>query len=83
MEAMVKGIPPVTLHYGDVALGSGEEFWVEDYDGMVKQIIRLKEDSEYYALMSQKARERAEVVMDSKKTFWEAFQYIETLPDFQ
>jgi hypothetical protein len=83
VEAMVKGIPPVTLHYGDVALGSGEEFWVEDYDGMVKQIMRLKEDSEYYALMSQKARERAEVVMDSKKTFWEAFQYIETLPDFQ
>jgi hypothetical protein len=83
VEAMEKKLPPVTLHYGDVALGTGEDFWVEDYEAMVRQILRLKEDAVFYRRMSEKAYKRMKVLTDSAGVFWECFQKIKTFPEFQ
>lgn len=83
VEAMAKKLPPVSLDYGDVALGAGEEFCVVDYSEMVERILRLRDDAEYYAKMSEKAYERMKYVTNSQKIFWEAFQRIENLPEFQ
>lgn len=83
VEAMAKKLPPVTLDYGDVALGAGEEFCVEDYSAMVQRILRLREDKEYYAAMSEKAYERMNIVTNSRGIFWEVFQRIEQLPEFR
>lgn len=83
VEAMAKKLPPVSLEYGDVALGAGEEFCVGSYAEMVERIFRLRDDAEYYQEMSQKAYERMQYVTDSQKIFWETFQRIEKLPEFQ
>ncbi len=83
IEAMVKGLPPVSLNEGDVSLGAGEDFCLRDYSEMVQRALRLKDDEEYYRAMSQKARERAAVMLDGASAFWETFQRIEKLPDFQ
>lgn len=83
VEAMVKKLPPVSLDYGDVALGAGKEFCVADYSEMVKRIIKLRDDAGYYEQMSEKAYQRMKYVTNSKEIFWEAFQRIEKLPEFQ
>jgi glycosyltransferase involved in cell wall biosynthesis len=83
VEAMAKKLPPVTLNYGDVALGAGEDFWVEDYDDMVQQILRLQDDEVFYQTMSEKAYERMKVVTDTSTVFWNTFEIIRRLPEFQ
>ena len=83
IEAMVKGLPPVALKEGDVSLGAGEEFCLKDYSEMVQRTLKLKEDASYYQEMSEKARKRASVMLDGASAFWETFQKIEKLPDFQ
>lgn len=83
VEAMAKKVPPVTLHHGDVALGAGEYFCVEDYPSMVRQILRLRDDPQYYREMAEKAYERMKIVTNSQEIFWETFQRIEKLPEFQ
>lgn len=83
VEAMAKKLPPVSLDHGDVALGAGQEFCVSSFEEMVDRIIRLRDDAEYYAEMSEKAYERMKYVTNSKGIFWEAFQRIEKLPEFQ
>ena len=83
VEAMAKKLPPVSLDHGDVALGAGKEFCVDSFAEMVDRIIRLRNDAEYYAEMSEKAYERMKYVTNSKEIFWETFQRIEKLPEFQ
>jgi glycosyltransferase involved in cell wall biosynthesis len=83
VEAMAKKVPPVTLNYGDVALGTGEDFWVKDYEAMVQQILRLKDDEAFYQMMSEKAYERMKVVTDTSAVFWNTFEKIRRLPEFQ
>lgn len=69
VEAIFKGIPVVTIGYGDVAVNVGREFWVESYDEMPELILRYKNDSEFYQRMSEKAKERAEILLDSEREF--------------
>lgn len=69
IEALYQGIPAVTLDYGDSAKSAGEDFFVEDYDAMYEQILRYKNDREFYDVMSKKAKERADFMMDSKTEF--------------
>jgi hypothetical protein len=76
-EALYKGLPVVTLDYGDVGVGAGADFHVADYEEMYQRVIKYAEDKEYYAQMSQKARERAELLTDSKTQFVEAIHKIE------
>lgn len=81
-EALYKGLPAVTLNYGDVGLGAGADFWVEDYEQMVQQILRYKEDKAFYEEMSLKAEKRAAVLMDSTGEFVRLLEKVESLPEF-
>lgn len=69
VEAMYKGVPVVTIGYGDVSVNAGEEFWVEDYTEMQRKILRYYEDKEYYARMSEKAKMRSEILLDTDTEF--------------
>ncbi len=69
VEAMFKGVPVVTTGYGDVAVNAGGEFCVKDYKEMQNKILQYYNDKEYYDLMSEKAKERAELLLDTETEF--------------
>lgn len=66
IEAFHVGIPAVTTKMGDVAVASGEEFWVEDYEEMKEIIQRYMEDKEFYNKMVQLGKEREKVVTNGE-----------------
>lgn len=69
VEAMYKGIPVLTLPYGDVAVNVSKDFWVQTFDEMVEYAIKYKNDKEYYRLMSEQAKKRATILLDSESEF--------------
>lgn len=69
VEAMFKGIPVVSLDYGDVAVNAGEDFCVKDYSEMAGKIEQYYEDADFHRQMSEKAKERAEILLDTEKEF--------------
>jgi glycosyltransferase involved in cell wall biosynthesis len=71
VEAMYKGLPAVTLRYGDVYINTGEDFGVDTYDEMVELIGRYVHDKNFYNEMSEKAKERTVDVLDTNKAFSE------------
>lgn len=74
VEAMEKGVPVVTTSYGDVACDAGEEFQCQDYQAMAKEIIRYREDKEYYKMKSSMARDKAKELLDSEAAFLELME---------
>lgn len=76
-EALYKGIPAVTLPYGDVSAAAGAEFLVADYKEMEEQILRYRRDAAFYKKMSQRAKERAKLLTDSSKSFTPIMDEIE------
>lgn len=71
IEAFHEGKPGVTINTGDVATSGGSDFCVEDYDEMVKTIVRYIQDKDFYDNMSEKAIERARIMTDSKSAMEE------------
>lgn len=69
VEAMFKGVPVVSVNYGDVAVNAGEEFCVKDYDEMRETILRYYSDKAFYDMKSMQARERADILLDTDKEF--------------
>ena len=69
VEAMFQGVPVVTVNYGDVSVNAGKEFCVENYREMQEKILRYCQDNEYYTVMSDKAKKRAEALLDTKTEF--------------
>lgn len=69
VEAMYKGVPVVTLDYGDVAVNTGKEFCVDNYKSMQKKIKEYYTNPTYYKEMSERAIKRAEVLLDSEREF--------------
>lgn len=69
VEAMSKGVPVVTTAFGDVSANAGEAFCVRDYNEMREQILRYRTDQEFYGHMSELARKRTEVLLDSEGEF--------------
>lgn len=65
IEAFSKGKPGVYLRKGDVYTAGGESFAVNDFDAMAKQILRYKNDREYYEKMAGIAKERAKFMTSS------------------
>jgi len=65
IEAFSKGVPGVYLQKGDVYAAGGEDFSVGSFSEMAGQIIRYKEDKDYYNHMSSLARERARLMTSS------------------
>ena len=76
-EALYKGLPVVTMDYGDGGLGAGKEFHVSDYEEMYELVLKYANDKEFYKLMSEKAKERAQRLMDSKKEFVKIIETME------
>ena len=68
-EAMYKGLPAVTLKHGDVALGAGDEFCVDNYTEMQSIILKYMTDSNFYSEMSKHALQRVQLLMDTHSSF--------------
>jgi glycosyltransferase involved in cell wall biosynthesis len=77
IEAMYKGCPAVSLNEGDVFVGAGEEFCVSTYAEMQDMIIKYMTDKEFYDIMSKKAKQRAEYMLDSDSAFVEIIKTFE------
>ncbi len=75
-EALYKGLPAVTLPTGDVSVAAGELFWVEDYFAMQEKILKYASEENYYKQMSEKAKKRAEELMDSNGGFGQTMETI-------
>lgn len=67
IEAFAKGRPGVYLNRGDVYTAGGEDFAVGSFDEMAKQILKYKDDKEYYNEMAGLAKERARLMTSSKE----------------
>jgi glycosyltransferase involved in cell wall biosynthesis len=67
VEAMFKGLPVITIGNGDVSVAAGMDFFVNSYGDMTRTIKKYKEDNEFYNQMSKKARERADVLLNTHK----------------
>ena len=68
-EALSKGLPALTLNYGDVMTGVGEDFCFDSYDEIYGEILRLANDKTYYEEARQKALKRAAQLMNSAGEF--------------
>jgi glycosyltransferase involved in cell wall biosynthesis len=64
-DALLKGLPVITMDYGDVAVCAGKEFCTESYDTMPDLIRKYKDDAEFYQKMSVLAKERAQTLIDT------------------
>ena len=82
-EAMYKGLPAVTLNYGDVAVGTGVDFHVQSYSDMADLIKRYASDKSFYNTMSAKAKERAALLMDTGKNLKHIIDTAISSPLFQ
>ncbi|MDO5572608.1 MAG: glycosyltransferase [bacterium] len=65
IEAFSKGVPCITLRYGDIAAAAGDEFCVETYMEMRDSIRRYMNDSEFYQNQVKKAKRRVTEVTDA------------------
>lgn len=71
IEAMYKKLPVISLNHGDVALGAGLDFCVETYEQMTEELIHYMHDQVFYKEMSEKAKKRADYMLDSDTAFQE------------
>ncbi len=76
-EALYQGLPAVTLPMGDAFAAAGREFCAADYRDMEAAIIKYASDGLYYREMSQKARRRAKILLDSENHFGRIISQIE------
>lgn len=65
IEAFSKGVPGIYLKKGDVYTAGGEEFAVDNLDIMAEQILKYKDNKEYYNMMAGLAKERAKLMTSS------------------
>lgn len=68
IEAFSRKVPGVYLSKGDACIVGGEEFAVNSFDEMDKQIIKYKEDKEYYNQMANLAKKRANLMISADGT---------------
>ena len=69
MEAMYKGVPVVSIDYGDVAGIAGREFTCKDYEEMKKIIGRYRTDKIFWKEQSERARVTADRWMNLGEEF--------------
>lgn len=79
IEAMYKGLPAVTLNYGDVAVSAGSEFCVSNYEEMGCTVLKYMTNQRFYEQMSEKAKKRAEFMLDSEQAFAEIIYEFERI----
>ena len=76
IEAFSKGKPGVYLNRGDVYTAGGRDFAVCNFDEMLNQVLKYKDDRDYYNYMSVIARKRAELMTSSKEAITDIEQQI-------
>lgn len=69
IEALSKGLPVLSTRFGDTMTGVGEDFLTDSYETMVELLGRYTQDKEFYEMQSQKAIERANLMLDSSTEF--------------
>ncbi len=69
VEALFKGVPVISVEYGDVSVNVGKDFCVRDYGEMSEKIGQYYEDSDFYREMAEKAKKRAEILLDTEGEF--------------
>lgn len=69
VEAMEKGLPVISIDYGDVANIVGESFICSNKNEYIKLILRYIDDIEFYNNQSEKAKKLAEELQDSASEF--------------
>jgi hypothetical protein len=74
VEAMYMGVPVLSYDYGDVSVNAGEDFCVATEEEFLQTLERYMQDDIFYQEQSQKAKERAEILMDSNQSFGEALE---------
>lgn len=79
VEAMSKGVPVLTVNYGDVAGVVGEDFQCKDYEEMAILIDKYQKDQSFYKKQSQLAKQLADVYLDSKKEFCRIMNVYQTM----
>lgn len=67
IEAFAKGRPGIYLNRGDVYTAGGEDFVVGSFAEMAEQILKYKDNKEYYNEMAGLAKERARLMTSSKE----------------
>lgn len=77
VEALFMGLPVITVDYGDVAVNAGEDFCVKDYEEMQEKILLYYRDKNYYKDMSEKAMNRAKILLDTETEFIRIMQEME------
>lgn len=77
-EAMYKGIPVVSINYGDVSVCAEEEFCVNNYEEMIERIKKFIDDKKYYEDMSNKAKERVKILLDTEGELKKNIEKIES-----
>lgn len=69
VEAMSVGLPVITTNFGDVAVNAGEAFWVNGYDEFPGTVIKYMNDRDFYNSQSNKAHERADLLLNAEEEF--------------
>lgn len=69
VEALIKGVPVITVAFGDVYTNVSDDFAVKDYTEMQDVAIRYMTDQEFYREKSLKAKQRAEMLLDTEHMF--------------
>ena len=69
VEAMSKGLPTISVSYGDVAGIIGEEFCCRDYEEMAELIGRYAKDDKFYQKKAEDAKKLAELYLDTDSEF--------------
>ncbi len=64
-EALFKGLPVVSVDYGDVSVEVGEDFVVSDYEALYEEVLSLCNDDAHYLEKSHLARKRADYLLDT------------------
>ncbi|KHD38331.1 flavodoxin [Clostridium acetobutylicum] len=76
-EAMYKGLPVISLNYGDTAVCAGEEFCSSNLKEMADNLVKFIKDKNYYKFMSEKAKNRANMLLDTQAELKRNLEIIE------
>lgn len=72
-EALHFGIPAITTKMGDTWDVCGDEFAVDNYEEMMKLVLKYATDEKFYSIMSDMAKKRSVILEDLKGTFAQIF----------
>jgi glycosyltransferase involved in cell wall biosynthesis len=78
-EALMEGVPVITLGKCDVAYTSGAEFLVESLEGMPELVRRYMEDEEFCRDKKEKAYQQAQRVVDTEAVLRAVLTQVENL----